>query len=181
MTRAFSRVGTGVCIGLLLAGIGLSGARAASSPAVSVTVDRTRVSTSLGRTFSFRTRITNDSTRAAPSLVAHLNVLSLLPGTYVDPEDWSSHRTRYLGTLHSGASRTIDWTVKAVNSGSIGVYVAVLPQSGAPVPPVTGATVHAEIATHTTLNPAGVLPLALGVPSLLVALALGVRLTRRRR
>jgi len=172
-------------VSILVAGLSWVGTAFATNAAaplhVSVTVDRTTVRTSVGRTFVFRTRITNDVPRTSPRLVAHLNVLSLEPGTYVDPEDWSSDRTRYLGALRPGRTTVVEWPVKAVNSGSIGLYVAVLPQNGASVPPTTGPAVHAEIARRSTLDSSGVLPLALGIPSLLAALALVVRLNRRRR
>ena len=45
-------------------------------------------------------------------------------GVYVDPEDWSSHRTRYLAPISAGGSVTLAWKMQAVNSGSFGVYVA---------------------------------------------------------
>ncbi len=153
---------------------------AAGRDSVTVSVDRTTVDTSLGRTFRFTTRVANTGAAATSPLVAQLNVLSLQPGTYVDPEDWSSRRTRYLGSIPAGASRAIDWTVKAVNSGDIGVFVAVLPQSGESVAPVAGPTVHVEIAGRKTLDAGGILPLALGIPALLGALTVGLRVHRRR-
>ena len=70
--------------------------------------------------------------------------------------------------------------MNAVNSGTIGVYVAVLPRSGAPVPPTTGPTVRVQINDRKTLNSGGILPLALGLPALLGLLALGVRVRRGR-
>jgi hypothetical protein len=144
-----------------------------------VRVDRTSISTSLGHRFVFRSAISNHGTSAARGLIAHLNVLSLRPGLYVDPEDWSSHRTRYLRPIPAGGSVTIDWRLQAVNAGSLGVYVAVLPRSGAPSPPVTGPIVHVSIAQRRTLDAGGILPLALAMPALLLALFLGLRLRRR--
>jgi hypothetical protein len=165
----------------VLAAAATRAVHAAPSVPVLVAVDRTKVTTALGRTFRFTAGVANNGRRPTPPLVAQLDVLSLGPGTYVDPEDWASGRTRYLGSIPAGASRTIEWTVKAVNSGSFGVFVAVLPQSGAPAEPVTGPTVHVEIAERRTLNSGGILPLALGIPALLAALALGLRWQRQRR
>ena len=150
-----------------------------ASNVLSVTVDRTSISTALGRKFVFHSTITNQGQRPAHGLIAHLNVLSLRNGVYIDPEDWSSHRTRYLAPIRAHGSMTLTWKLQAVNAGSIGVYVAVLPQSGASRPPITGPTVHVSIAERRTLNSGGVLPLALGIPILLAALALGVRARRR--
>ena len=161
---------TAVFLGLATAG------PAASSPnQIAVSVDRTAISTSLGHKFSVRSRIANTGGSAANGLVAHLNVLSLRPDVYLDPEDWSSHRTRYLPTIPAGGSVTITWRMQAVNAGSIAVFIAVLPQSG----PATGPTVHVSIARRKTLNSGGILPLALGIPAVLAAMSMGLRMRRR--
>jgi hypothetical protein len=167
-----------VCVVLLAASFAAPIAGAAV-PALSVEVDRTSVETRLGQDFSFRSTITNRGSSPTTGLVAHLNVLSLRPGLYVDPEDWSENRTRYLRPLAPGASTTIPWTVTAVNAGSLGVYVAVFPSSGEGQP-VTGPTLRASIAERKTIDSGDIVPVAVGVPVLLSALAVGIRLRRRR-
>jgi hypothetical protein len=161
---------------VLLVVLALAQPAAAAPSRVTVTLDRTAISTSLGNKFSFRSVIVNHGATPARGLIAHLNVLSLRRGVYIDPEDWSSMRTRYLPAIAAGGSLTIDWRLQAVNSGSIGVYVAVLPQrSGVSIAPTTGRTLHVSIARRKTLNSGGILPLALGIPALLAALSLVVR------
>lgn len=152
---------------------------AASAAAVSVTVDRTRIATALGRKLVFRSTITNRSRLPASGLIAHLNVLSLHSGVYVDPEDWSSERTRYLRTIPAGGSATTTWRMQAVNGGAFGVYVAVLHESGRAFPPATGPTIRLVVAERKTLNSGGIVPLALGVPTLLGVVAFAIRLRRR--
>jgi hypothetical protein len=152
---------------------------AAHAAGVRVAVDRTEVETTLGHKFEFRSTISNDGTAAAAGLIAHLNVLSLRGDVYVDPEDWSSHRTRYLAPIPAGGSTTLTWPMSAVNPGHLGVYVAVLPQRGPPVPPTTGPTVRVTVADRRTLNSGGIVPLALAVPAAIALLGLGVRLRRR--
>jgi len=147
---------------------------------LSVAVDRTRISTELGRKFVFRSTIANRGSVPASELVAHLNVLSLYDGVYVDPEDWSSRRTRYLAPIPVGGSTTITWDMQAVNAGSFGVYVAVLPRGGAPRPPTTGPAIHVAVAKRETLNSGGILPLALGIPALLGGIWTALRLRRAR-
>jgi hypothetical protein len=147
---------------------------------VAVRNDRTTLTTNLGHKFVFHSRIENRRASAATGLVAHLNVVDLTGHTYVDPEDWSSQRTRYLAPIAPGGSTTLTWRMNAVNSGTIGVYVAVLPRSGAPVPPTTGPTVRVSIKDRKTLNSGGILPLALGIPGAIGLLALSVRSLRRR-
>jgi hypothetical protein len=165
---------------LLLVLIFLLVAAAPAAAGVAVSNDRATVTTKLGHKFVFHSRIENRGATAATGLVAHLNVVDLTGHTYVDPEDWSSSRTRYLAPIAPGGSTTLSWRMNAVNSGTIGVYVAVLPRSGSPVPPITGPTVRVQIEDRRTLNSGGILPLALGVPGAIGLLALSVRSSRRR-
>jgi hypothetical protein len=168
-----------VCSAVLaIALVGVGGAGAAV-PAVSVEIDRTAITTDLGQTFSFQSTIRNRGSAPAAGLVAHLNVLSLRPGTYVDPEDWSTDRTRYLPPIPARGSTTLTWRVTAVHSGAIGVYVAVLPADGTGRPAV-GPTVRADVTARETIDSGGIVPLALGVPGIIGVLALAI-LARRRR
>jgi hypothetical protein len=150
-----------------------------SSSPVSVRVDRVSIVTKLGRKFAFRTVVTNRGSSPVTNLVAHLNVVSLRSGVYVDPEDWSTSRTRYVRAIRPHSSVTTTWRAQAVNAGSFGIYVAVLPANGTPMPPLTGPTVHVTVADRRTLSSNGILPLAVGIPALLGFLALAV--WRRRR
>jgi hypothetical protein len=154
---------------------------AAGAAGVSAGVDRTRISTELGRTFLFRSTIANSGPSRADDLIAHLNIVSLRSDVYVDPEDWSTHRTRYLGSLAAGGSRTMTWRLKAVTSGSFAVYVAVLPRSGGRRPPITAPLVSVAVAGRKTLNAGGILSVALGVPLILGVFTAGLKLRRRRR
>ena len=168
--------------GLLLVALVLAAAgRASEAPArVAVTVDHPRIATKLGAKFAFRSTVTNLGSEPASGLIAHLNVLSLRRGTYVDPEDWSSNRTRYLATIPPGGSTDVTWPMQAVNHGEFAIYVAVVGSSGSPRPPTTGPTIHLAVAERRSLNAGGILPLAFGVPAAIGVLAFGVRAYRRR-
>ena len=157
----------------------LAPAAAAQDGNIAVTVAPERIATELGGKFAFTSTITNNGATEARGLIAHLNVLSLQNGIYVDPEDWSTNRTRYLDPLPPGGSKTITWGMQAVNDGDFGIYVGVLPETGAPVPPATGPTIHLDVAERKTLNAGGIVPLVLGIPAALGLLALGVRIRRR--
>jgi hypothetical protein len=164
--------------------VAASVALAASGPAagafqdVTVRVAPSHIRTELGRNVLVHATFTNNAPTASGALVAHLNVLSLRRGVEVDPEDWSTHRTRYLGSISAGASQTISWKVHAINTGRIALYV--VPQSGPSRQPVTGRTVQLDVAGRRTLNSGGILPLALGIPALLGLMTAGIRLKRTR-
>jgi hypothetical protein len=176
--RALGAVLVALVAALLVPG-GVYAARGAGR--LSVRIDRVRISTKLGYKFDFRSTITNHGSTAASGMIAHLNILSLRKGVYVDPEDWSTHRTVYLGTIAAGESRMTTWHMQAVNAGHFGIYVAVLPDTGAARPPTTGPAISLAVAGRRTLNSGGILPLALGIPALLGFSTLAFRLYRARR
>jgi hypothetical protein len=158
-----------------------AGAAAGAAQDVGVTLEPLRIHTKLGRNVRIMGTFTNHASTTTAPLIAHLNVLSLKSGVEVDPEDWSTHRTRYLGTLPAGASQTITWKVHAITTGDIALYVAVIPQAGVNRAPVTGRTVQLAVAGRRTLNSGGILPLALGIPALLGLMTGGIQFARRRR
>jgi hypothetical protein len=156
-----------------------SPAAAATSPDLSATVDRTRIATQLGRSFEFRSTITNSGPTPAGGLVAHLSVLSLRSDPYVDPEDWSSRRVVFLDPIPAGRSRTLRWRMTAVNAGTFGVYVTVLPTEPGKAPAPNTPTIDLRVSERRTLDAGGILPLAITFPALLGSLAIVVVLRRR--
>lgn len=181
-----ARLALGAVLATALVAAGsASAAAAAPSPGASVGVALSRTSTAvkIGNDFSFTSTITNNGSAPLIGLVAHLNVLSFTHGVYVDPEDWSSNRTRYLAPLRPGQSTTADWTVKAVNGGDFGIYVAALGTPGAgpsPAEPTVSPALIAHVTEQRNVNPQGVLPLALGVPAVVAAAMAALRLRVRR-
>jgi len=147
---------------------------------VSVAVDRTAIATQLGHKFHFRSTFRNASGVPAAGLIAHLNVLSMQRSVYVDPEDWSSHRTKFLPPIPAGGSLTVSWPMEAVNHGKFDVYVTLVSQRTVGRPPAIGPAVRIAVADRKTLNSGGILPLALGIPACLGLLTLGLRRRRAR-
>ena len=127
-----------------------------------MSVSRGAVSTQLGDDFRFTTEITNQGRRTLTGLVASLNVVGLSSGIYVDPEDWSSERTKRVPTLGPGESTSISWSVTAVTGGHAAVYVVVLPEDPGDGQPVSSPAIDVRIADTKDFNSGGVLPLALG-------------------
>jgi hypothetical protein len=150
---------------------------AGAAGGATVKLERGPVTTSIGQKLTFTTRVENAAGTAASGLVAHLNVLSNDPGVYVDPEDWSSHRTQYLPAIPPRGSLQLSWTVQAVNSGSLTVFVSVLPRHG-PGAIATSAPLRVEVAKRRTLNSGGALPLVLGIPVAIGLLGFGARRAR---
>jgi hypothetical protein len=145
---------------------------------VSIAVDPLEVRTVLGGRVSVTSTVRNQTNRPVNGLVGHLNILSTDGGTYVDPEDWSSHRTQFLDRLPAHGSTSLTWPIQAVNDGSLVVYIAVIDTRRQQV--VASAPIPLQVARRRTINAQGILPLVLGVPTG-VALVLAVTSQRRRR
>lgn len=149
---------------------------APSAHAAQVAMSTAHVAARIGEDFRFQSTIANPSSAPASGLIAHLDVVSRDADVYVDPEDWSSERTRYLPTIPAGGSVRIAWKVKAVNSGHFAVYVVVLGRGH----PSAGPALDVRVAQRRTIDSGGVVPLAIGVPALVGLALLGVRRRRPR-
>jgi hypothetical protein len=161
-----------LCLALAYATLAIPAASAGA--AVQTSMSRAQVATRLGDEFRFVSTVRNTGARPLPGLVAHLDVVSRRGDVYVDPEDWSSERTRYLRPLAAGAARRIAWRVKAVNAGDVAVYVVVLGDRR----PQAGPGLDVRVAERRPINAGGVLVLVLGLP---VLLGLALLAVHRRR
>ena len=155
--------------------------RGGPPPAVRVALDQARMSARLGAGFGLGSTITNVGRRPLAGLIAHLNVVSLTNGVYVDPEDWSPQRTQYIDALPAGQSQTQSWRVNAILDGDYLVYMVLVPApegADATTRPVASSGLHLTVTPFTKLNPAGVLPYAVGGPAILLV---GIMLVYRAR
>ena len=181
MSRALTLAAT-VLAALPVAPPAVAGA-AGTSSRVELTTSPARVSTRLGDTVAIESTLRNTSALPLRGLVAHLNVVSLTRGVYVDPEDWSDQRTQYPAPIAAGRSAKLVWKVKAVNGGEFAVYVVALPgrsaaAAGRPLAVSPAVAVHAT--ERRTLTAGGALPVVLIVPGVLALLTVGIRRRRRR-
>ncbi len=158
--------------------VALSAAVAEAGP-VTVELDRAEAAIGLGQTLKFKSTVRNPGEQDVSGAIAHLNVLAVDPGVYVDPEDWSGERTQYLDPLGGGESEPLEWEMQAVNSGRFIVYVVITSaQAGGEA--VTSKNLRLDVAAERTLDASGLVPIAAGAPGL-IALLMGLVMVRRRR
>jgi LPXTG-motif cell wall-anchored protein len=151
-----------------------------SDAKLEISTSKAQVSTRLGERFDFVSTIENAGRATVSGLVAHLNVVGLDQDIYVDPEDWSEDRTKFLEPLAPGESTKVSWSVKAVTGGDAAIYVVALPDGGSSHDGdlAVSPAIQVRIEERRTINSGGVLPLALGIPALLGLAALVVRKRR---
>jgi ABC-2 type transport system permease protein len=138
----------------------------------------------MGEPLLFDTVVTNHGTEASPPLTVAMNIVNLeTGGDVVDPEDWSPQRTQYTEAIAPGQSTKHAWRVNAILDGDYMVYMVVIPKPGgeqATSQPVASSGIHLTVTPFTRLNPAGVLPYAIGGPSVLLLGVLVLYWLRRR-
>lgn len=137
----------------------------------------------MGEMVKFNTTITNRGLETSPPLIVALNVVTLQPqGKGVDPEEWSSERTKYVQPLAPDETIKLDWLITTGLHGDYIIYLVVIPQPTSPEVttfPVASTSFYLTVIPTTRLQPAGVLPFALGVPVLLLAITFVVYRRRR--
>jgi ABC-2 type transport system permease protein len=180
----------GLVIALVLAGssfVAPEAARASEGVVkqdVQITIDRTYESRRTGEIFNFITRVkNNDPQKESAPLVVAMNIINLGSGQPVDPEDWSPERLQAVDPLKPGQTSELHWEVDPILEGDYLVYMVVAPKPAAKTAtsqPVTSPAIHLTVRQYTWLNPGNVLPIAIGMPTVLIAAWLGLRALRRR-
>lgn len=148
-----------------------------------ISVDLEYKTVSAGDEVEFTTVVTNAGAAASPPMNVAMNIVKTGKGEPVDPEDWSPERTQQVASLAPGETSELTWTVEAILEGDYMVYMTVLPQPTGPnatSQPVSSSGIHLTVKSFAKSNPGGVLPVAIGTPVALMAIAL-VPIVRRRR
>jgi hypothetical protein len=149
-----------------------------------ISLDRRYEVTKTGDEFDFKTKVKNiDPHKQSGPLVVAMNIINLGSGQPVDPEDWSPERTQAIDSLKPGQASDLTWTIESILKGDYLIYMVVTPKpvgSTSTSQPVASSAIHLTVKPHTRLNPGGILPLAIGTPTALTVVWLGLRGMRRR-
>jgi len=149
-----------------------------------ISIDRRYEVTKTGDEFDFKTQVKNiDPHKQSGPLVVAMNIINLGSGQPVDPEDWSPERTQAIDSLKPGQASELIWTIESILKGDYLIYMVVTPKpvgSTSTSQPVASSAIHLTVKPHTRLNPGGILPLAIGTPTALTVVWLGLRGMRRR-
>ena len=145
-------------------------------PDIEVVIEPGEVQVEVGVDVDLTIRVTNHADVDSAALALHIDITSPTRSGSVDPEDWTSRLTRRVGVIAPGQTTSFDWTIKPISGGDFTAYAVALPESGDPeVWPSNG--VRLDVQERRTLNPEGILPVAIGAPILVG----GLLLTRIRR
>lgn len=91
----------------------------------------------------------------------------------VDLEDWSAEKGLYIPSVNITQPIPLEWTVRLVKAGSYSVDILFNKEGSYHIPPIASSRILMEVSPKLNLNPGNVLPVAFGVPAVLIGL-LGV-------
>jgi hypothetical protein len=91
----------------------------------------------------------------------------------VDLEDWSAEKGLYIPSVNITQPIPLEWTVRLVKAGSYSVDILFNKEGSYHMPPIASSRILMEVSPKLNLNPGNVLPVAFGVPAVLIGL-LGV-------
>ena len=134
----------------------------------------------MGDWVHFRTEITNTGLKSAEGLVAWISLVEVTPGREqpMDLEDWSAHKAVSASTLDPGGKIVTTWPLRLIQSGDYRVVISVTDRNDQTV--ITSPALGFHVRQKPVLESAKILPVALGIPFLIGAAMLGLRLRSRR-
>jgi len=143
--------------------------------------DKNPSSPVMGDHLRFWSTITNTGTAPIEGLVAWISLVEIDPGNEqpVDLEDWSAHKAITGATLEPGQPLRTDWPMRLIKGGDYRVVVSVTDRGGRRV--FTSPTVQFHVRQKPVLKAGRVLPVAAGVPLLIISLMIFNKANQRRR
>ncbi len=113
-------------------------------------------------------QIANTTQQPISDITTYLSLVDMQAKLPVDLEDWSAEKGLYIGTIDAGQTLPLNWKIHFVKAGSYNLTI-VADIAGQDIPIVSTLTQFA-IQPKINLNPGQVLPVALGMPLLLLCL-----------
>ena len=111
-------------------------------------------------------QITNIGNKPLTDITTYLSLVDNENKLPVDLEDWSAEKGLYIGSIEPAQTLPLSWKIHFVKAGDYSlIVVADAPASD--TPQVSKIT-HFHVASKQNLNPGQVLPVALGMPILLL-------------
>ena len=103
--------------------------------------------------------------------IAYISIVDTKEKIPVDLEDWSVEKGLYIPFIESGHSLPLEWNVRLVKAGSYSVTIIFNTNDDPKLPPIASTRIDMEVAQKHNLNPGNILPIAFGVPAVLIGLS----------
>ena len=137
---------------------------------VSVSVEPASESVVLGDNLDLQVTVTNTGSDRTAALVVHLDITDPGQATSVDPEDWTPTLSKPIGALGAGETVIVDWNIQPISPGTFATYAVALSPELSTIS--SSNVLRVTVADQRSLNPGGILPVAIGAPAVIGALLL---------
>ena len=135
----------------------------------------------MGTRNQFWSTITNTGTQPIDGLVAWISLVEIDPGNEqpVDLEDWSAHKAITGAALGPGQSLKSAWPMRLIKSGDYRVVVSATARDSHNV--FTSQTIEFHVQQKPMLQSMRILPVAAGIPLLIIVFIAFSKTKRHRR
>jgi hypothetical protein len=136
-------------------------------------------SAQMGDWLKFHSVIRNGGSQGAHGVVAWISLVQVNPGQEqpVDLEDWSAHKAVTQAVLQPGQQVNVEWPVRLINAGAYRVVISAVDRETAHV--VTSPFVDFQVRRKPVVESARILPVAFGMPAVVLGLMVVLRYRRR--
>ncbi len=134
----------------------------------------------MGDRLTFQTVITNPGGQPVHGLVAWISLVQVDPGHEqpMDLEDWSAHKAVTQALLGPGEHVDMTWPMRLIQAGTYRVVVSAMDRETGRV--MTSPVLDFQVRSKPVVESRRILPVALGVPMVLLGMLVSVVLRRRR-
>ncbi len=124
----------------------------------------------MGDWMHFNSVIQNSGVTPIDGLVAWISLIEVTPGKEqpMDLEDWSAHKAVTGTQLPPGATLETDWPVRLIQNGDYRVVISATDRNAHTV--FTSPTLQFHVTLKPVISSSRILPIALGIPLLLIML-----------
>ena len=126
----------------------------------------------MGDRLNFHSIIRNAGNAPIEGVVAWLSLVQIDKGQEqpIDLEDWSAHKAVTVATLAPGQMFQADWPMRLIQAGNYRIVVSAMSQAGSGL--AASPFIDFAVREKPVVESTRVLPVAFGIPALLVVLLL---------
>ncbi len=150
-----------------------------SNPLALEILSSDKLSGTAGDYVTVNAQIKNTSQQLITDVTTYLSLVDTQNKLPVDLEDWSGEKGLYIGTIEPDQILPLNWKIHFVKAGIYSLIVVAI-RSGSEIPQVSG-TISFQVKPKRNLNPSHVLPVALGMPIVLILIFSVVNYKRQTR
>ena len=169
---------SGLLLGVSL--LALGNAWASDSLSISLTPDQANPpSAQIGDWLKFHSAIKNYGSQAAHGVVAWISLVQVDPGQEqpVDLEDWSAHKAVTQAVLQPGQQVNVEWPMRLIQAGAYRVVISEVDRETSHV--MTSPFADFQVRRKPVVESGRILPVAFGVPAIVLGLMAWRRYRRR--